>query len=223
MCDHEDINEVPTGIDISSFNVPSSSISYNQGLIPIVTTEIPSSPINSSSPEDGRDHVVPAPVLNRIKKDCELKEEFLKRPNLPNYLSPPPPQSTSNLNQDRGIGGNNCETPVLPPLASPEIDILTSPQHKALHTAGVQHHPGSPAMASDEVSHQNYSPSQHLPNSNAGFARNHDPTEDRFDSHHSLVHSQEDPLSRYERADNAQERQYLISGHSQGKYSTNNI
>ena len=35
------------------------------------------------------------PVLTRIKKDCELKEEFLRRPNPPGYLLPtaisPPP------------------------------------------------------------------------------------------------------------------------------------
>ena len=223
LCDHEDLNEIPSGIDISSINVPSPSISYNQGLIPIVTTELPSSPINPSSPEDSRDHVVPAPVLNRIKKDCELKEEFLKRPNLPNYLAPPQPQSTSNLNQESGVGGNNCETPVLPPLASPEIDILASPQHKPFHTAVGQPHSGSPAMASDAMSQQNYSSSQHIPQSNTGFTRSHAATEDRFDPHLNLVHSNEDPSSRYERADNAAERHYLVSDPSQGKYFTNNV
>lgn len=170
LCDQEDLNEVLTDIDISSIHVP-SSVSYNQGLIPIVTTEIPSSPINPSSPDEGKDHVVPAPVINRIKKDCELKEEFLKRPNLPNYLAPPTPQSTS------------CETPVLPPLASPEIDILTSPQHRALNAG--QHHTVSPAMRCEAMSPEAYSSSQHIPQSNVGFPQSRVPKEERFPSEFS--------------------------------------
>ena len=73
--------------------------------------------------------------MNRIKKDCELKEEFLKRPNFPNYLAPPPPPTSLSLQpgdisylRDAII---SCETPILPPLASPEMDILYSPANVA--------------------------------------------------------------------------------------------
>ena len=227
LCDLQDLNKVPTAIDISSINVPSPNMSYNQGLIPIVTTELPSSPIDSSSPDDGKDQVVPAPVLNRIKKDCELKEEFLKRPNLPNYLAPPTPQTSSHLNIESSFGDNNCETPVLPPLASPEIDILTSPQHKAIHAASGQHHPGSPAIGREAMSTQNYSPSQHIPQNNVGFQRSHVPNEDRFsgtsgiqsnnDPHLNVMHGQEESSSSYERPDIGSERPFSMESHSQGR------
>ena len=209
LCDLEDLNKVPTDIDISSINVPSPSISYNQGLIPIVTTELPSSPIHPSSPDDGNDHVVPAPVLNRIKKDCELKEEFLKRPNLPNYLAPPPPQSSSHLSIDSSMGGNNCETPVLPPLASPEIDILTSPQHRALHAASRQHHAGSPVIEKEAMCPQTYSPSQHIPPSSVGFSRGSVPNEARFPDNSGM--------QTYETADMGLDRPFPMDGRSQGK------
>ncbi len=50
------------------------------------------------------------PVLNRIKRDCERKEEFLRRPTLPNYL------------------GN-----IQPPMATPEADFIDyeSPHHRS--------------------------------------------------------------------------------------------
>jgi hypothetical protein len=43
------------------------------------------------------------PVINRIKRDFERKQEFLRTTNLPNYLGSP--------------------TPTLPPIASPEPDF----------------------------------------------------------------------------------------------------
>ena len=216
LCD-QDLPDILTDTNISSNEVPSCSLIHNQGVIPIVTTAC--SPPNSSSTGGGADHVVPEPVLNRIRKDCELKEEFLKRPNLPNYLSPPPPQS-SQLIQDSRLGDNNCETPVLPPLASPEIDIIASPLNKALCVAAEQGE--LPVVTSNTP--QYYSPSQNIPPNTPGFSRSHIRKDDlfagnsEFNAQPNEVNSQEESVSRYEKLDDTREKQFTRNDPSLGKF-----
>ena len=220
LCD-QDLTESPKDTNISSTEVPSCNISHSQGVIPTVTTAC--SPPKASSTVGDADHVVPEPVLNRIRKDCELKEEFLKRPNLPNYLAPPPPQS-SRLMQDSRLGDNNCETPVLPPLASPEIDIIASPLNKALGVAA--EHGKLPVVTSNTP--QYYSPSQNIPPNTPGFSRSQIRKDDlfsgntgltsQFNAQPNVVNSQDESVSRYEKLDNTREQQFTRNDPSLGKF-----
>ena len=156
LCEHE-LPDVPADSNIYSPEVPSE-----KGLTPVTTTVKSGSPVHAISPIDSEDHVVPEPVLTRIKKDCELKEEFLKRPNLPNYLAPPPPPSSIS-NQGGSLDENSRDTPVLPPLASPEIDYINTPLNRAIN-AGADSNPA--------VRH--YSSSQNIPFSNTpSFVQSH--------------------------------------------------
>ena len=121
----------------------SSKLIHVASAFPLATTTVPScsSPPTTKFNDGtatGPDHVVPEPVLNRIRKDCELKEEFLKRPTLPNYLSPPPAPYSLFPHDTRSNNDNTCLTPVLPPLASPEIDILSSPVNKTTSASAVR-------------------------------------------------------------------------------------
>ena len=176
LCDQE-VTDVPTDHNFGSIDVPLSNLGHEQGLVPIVTTVTSGSPPDTSLPGDTEDHVVPEPVLSRIRKDCELKEEFLKRPNLPNYLAPPPPPMSMSAQNSR-LDDDNCRTPSLPPLASPEVDVVSSPITQHLH-----HSSGPGALASNAHS---YSDRQKMSSNTPeafGHASQHDFNPDAFNVH----------------------------------------
>ena len=227
LCDQDLTNISPETITSTSVMI-SSSLTDDQNSVPTVATATSCSPPCTSSFNDGsapgQDHVVPEPVLNRIRKDCELKEEFLKRPNLPNYLAPPPPTSLSLLN-DR-LGNNNSDAPVLPPLASPEIDIFSSPVNKT-SSASAEHD----TTVTSNVKTQPppyYSPPSHKNSRTTGFARSHARKDDIFradtglpstlgNAQSNLTPNNGD-LSRYEDLDDIRGKEFTIAGVHPGEF-----
>ena len=149
----------------------------------------------------------------------------MKRPNLPNYLAPPPPQTSQSIQEGR-LGDNNCETPVLPPLASPEIDLIASPLNKELHAAS-KHGDSPVVVTSNNNNPQYFSTSQNIHPNTPSISHSQMRKDDTFagnsgltpqyNAQQNVVNSPEESLSRYEQLGDAREKQFARNDSSLGK------